>query len=166
MQLHPTERSVKHLSFFLFSIGVIFLVLFTGCSKKTVPESRETSLYAMSYYRGIDFPAEFVFISILNPEHEKITSIRFQNEPQSLIPRRPSYGPQVEQNLTTWGISASKFMNMDSTKIKEELFRDITSNTVELIYGDSTRQTLTIKEVPKFKFFEKHRTDTIPVTFW
>jgi hypothetical protein len=157
---------VKNLSLFFFGIGLLYLALVMGCAKKTIPESKETSLYAMSYYRGIDFPAEYVFISILNPEHEKITSIKFQNEPQSLIANRPSYGPQVEQNLTTWGISASKFMNMDSSKIKEELLRNITTNTVEIIYGDSTRQTLTIKEVPKFKYMEKHRTDTIPVTFW
>lgn len=131
-----------------------------------MPDSKETLLYGISYYRGIDFPAEYVFISILNPEHEKITSIKFQNEPQSLIGNRPGYGPHVEKNLTTWGISASKFMSTDSAAIKEELLRDITSNTVEILYGDSTRQTLSIKEVPKFKYIEKYRNDTIPVTFW
>ena len=160
------DRSVKNLSLLIFSIGIFYFASFISCTKKAIPDTKETSLYGISYYRGIDFPAEFVFISILNPEHDKITSIKFQNEPQSQIAKRPSYGPQVEQNLTTWGISASKFMNMDSTKIKEELLKDITSNTVEIIYGDSTRQTLAIKEVPKFKFFEKHKVDTIPVTFW
>ena len=150
---------------FIFLICAMFS---QGCAKKSVDKTQdaETSLYGMSYYRGIDFPAEYVFISILNPKHQKITSIKFLNEPQAQIGKRPAYGPQVEKNLSTWGISASRFMSHDSAAIREELLRDITSNTVEIIYGDSVRQTLTIKEVPHFKYIEKYRQDTTAVTFW
>ncbi len=142
------------------------LAIILSCSKKNASEKSETELYGISYYRGIDFPAEYVFISILNPKKDKIRVIKFWNEPQSQLSDLVSYGPQVEKNLTTWGISASKFAGADSARIRDELLRNIISNTMEITYHDSTMQTVVIGQVPYFKYIEKHRNDTIPVTFW
>lgn len=161
-----TDLTVKYLFFLLFVASLIF-----GCTKKTAPapatlDTLETSLYGISYYRGVDFPAEYVFISILNPKNNKIKRINFLNEPQSLISDLPGYGPQDEQNLTTWGIGASKYMDKDSAYIKEELLRNITSNTMVVTYRDSTTQTIPIMSIPHFKYIEKYRSDTTKVSFW
>lgn len=147
--------------------SIWFLSTFPGCTKKSTPKATNaTSLYGISYYRGVDFPAELVFISILNPKHTKIRDIIFLEEPQSLLSDRVVYGPQNEKNLVTWGISSSKYLGFDSVKIREDLLKNITSNKIEIIYGDSTTQTIDIDEVPYFKFIEKRKSDTIPETFW
>lgn len=158
-----------HLRAVNFSRLFVFIVVISAlasCARKHAPESGDTSLYAITYYRGMDFTAEFVFLSILNPQHERIRVMKFLNEPQSTLSPRPAYGPQVEKNLTSWGISASKFIGRDSAFIREELFRDITTNRLELIYGDSTRQILDIKTPPYFRYIEKYRNDTTKISFW
>ena len=150
-----------------FIILLLASAIIPGCTKKAAPAtSNDTVIYGISYYRGIDFPAEYVFISILNPKHPKIRRINFLNEPQSLIADLPAYGPQVEKNLSSWGIGASKFLDKDSNYIKEQLLRNITTNSLEIIYGDSTIQTVPIKEVPHWKYIEKTRNDTARVSFW
>ena len=150
-----------------FIILLLATAILPGCTKKAAPATtEETTLYGISYYRGVDFPAEYVFLSILNPKHPKIRRINFLNEPQSLIADLPAYGPQVEKNLSSWGIGASKFLDKDSSSIREELFRNITTNSLEIIYGDSSKQTIAIKEVPHWKYIEKVKSDTAKVSFW
>lgn len=157
---------LRAVNFVRLLVGLFWILLFAACARKHAPESSDTSLYAITYYRGMDFTAEFVFLSILNPQHERIRVMKFLNEPQSTLSPRPAYGPQVEKNLTSWGISASKFIGKDSAYIREELFRDITTNRLELIYGDSTRQILDIKKPPYFRYIEKYRSDTTQISFW
>ncbi|HUR30278.1 MAG TPA: hypothetical protein VMZ69_02535, partial [Saprospiraceae bacterium] len=141
-----------------FIVLLLATAIIPGCTKKAAPATtEETSIYGISYYRGVDFPAEYVFISILNPKHPKIRRINFLNEPQSLIADLPAYGPQIEKNLYSWGIGASKYLDKDSNYLKQELLRNITTNSVEIIYGDSTTQTSPIKEVPHWKYIEKYK---------
>lgn len=131
-----------------------------------VPQG-ETSLHGISYYVGIDLPAPpFIFLSILNPLSEKVVSMKFKKGPQSRIHSRTFYTPQVEDNLYTFGISASKFMNFDPKQVRDSLFKDIENNLLEITYKDSTKQMLTINKIPKWSYHERGQNDTIPISFW